>query len=212
MTGAYISHDAGSSWRNFNLRGRVRFYLFDPVAPNVIYVQTAGLWRSTDKGNTWRLVHPLPATVSGLQMPDDHAGERIITKGEPQGSLTALAVDPSNSKILYAAILNQGKHYFATSTDWGATWKPDAALPAEPRSPGEYGGSQHIFVDPSSPKSDRTIYVTGANSVSLRKDGAWRKFDPPAGVRTFLEYSGGFPQGGRATALLCDLRAGCLRL
>ena len=196
MTGAYISHDAGNSWRNFNLRGRVRFYLFDPVAPNVIYVQTVGLWRSTDKGNTWRLVYPDPATVTGLRMPDDHADESIITKGEPQGALTALAVDPSNSKILYAAILDQGKHYFATSTDWGATWKPDAALPAEPRSPGEYGGSQRIFVDPSSPKSDRAIYVIGANSVSLRKDGAWRKFDPPPGVRAFLEYSGGFLEGG----------------
>src|SRR6185295_14303182 len=78
MTGAYISHDAGSSWRLFNLRGRVHFYLFDPVDANVIYVQTNGLWRSTDKGATWRLVHPDPERISGVRMPDDHAGERFV--------------------------------------------------------------------------------------------------------------------------------------
>ena len=49
MTGAYISHDGGTSWRMFNLRGRVRFYLFDPVDANVICVATVGLWRSADR-------------------------------------------------------------------------------------------------------------------------------------------------------------------
>jgi hypothetical protein len=30
MTGAYISHDGGKSWRMFNLRGVVEFFVFDP--------------------------------------------------------------------------------------------------------------------------------------------------------------------------------------
>ena len=128
MTGAYISHDGGSSWRIFNLRGRVHFYLFDPVDPNVIYAQTIGLWRSTDKGNTWKLVYPAPATATGVSMPDDEAGERILTQGPPQGSVSALAVDPANSRALYAAILDNGKHSFAASADWGKTWKRSCDL------------------------------------------------------------------------------------
>jgi hypothetical protein len=36
MTGAYISHDAGASWRMFNLRGVVSFFVFDPRDRNVI--------------------------------------------------------------------------------------------------------------------------------------------------------------------------------
>src|SRR5690348_7348552 len=105
MTGAYISHDAGTSWRMFNLMGRVHFYLWDPVDPNVIYVQTTALWRSADKGKTWRVVYPAADTVTGVIMPDDHAGPRILTKDPQQGSVSALAVDPANSKVLYAAIL-----------------------------------------------------------------------------------------------------------
>src|SRR5690242_5108475 len=33
MTGAYISHDGGRSWRMFNLRGVVDFFVFDPIDP-----------------------------------------------------------------------------------------------------------------------------------------------------------------------------------
>ena len=209
MTGAYISHDGGSSWRNFNLRGRVHFYLFDPVDPNVIYVKTVGLWRSTDKGNTWRLVHPGPETVTGLRMPDDHAGERLVTTGEPQGSVSALAVDPANSKTLYAAILESGVHRFATSTDWGKTWTKSGELPSfEARSVGALGGSRRIFVDPASPASDRTVYVIGTNRISVRRDKSWRTFSPPAGVDSFLEYSGGFPEGGGKPIFYATARAG----
>src|ERR687886_199368 len=58
MTGAYITHDGGASWRMFNLRGVVRFFAFDPRDAGAIYAQTSGLWRSTDGGATWRLVYP----------------------------------------------------------------------------------------------------------------------------------------------------------
>jgi hypothetical protein len=67
MTGAYISHDGGHSWRMFNLRGTVRFFAFDPLRPHVIYAATKALWRSTDDGETWNLVWPKPSTVNGVQ-------------------------------------------------------------------------------------------------------------------------------------------------
>jgi len=201
MLGAYISHDGGSSWRMFNLRGRVRFNLFDPVDPKVIYVSTIGLWRSADRGETWRLVYPAPSSVTGVDILDDEAEERIRTRGASQGSISTLAVDPANSKILYAAFLENGTHTFATSKDWGATWQRGAELPGyQAGSAHPYGGTpQRIFIDPASPPSDRTIYFIGTNSISVRQKGTWRKFDPPPGVITFNEftgYTGGFPGGG----------------
>src|ERR1035437_6526877 len=196
MTGAYISHDGGTSWRMFNLRGRVHFYLFDPVDPNVIYVETIGLWRSTDRGNTWRLVYPAPTSVTGVIMPDDHASDKILTQDPSQGSVSALAVDPVNSKILYATILENGTNTFATSKDWGATWQRDGDLPGfDAMSVDALGGSERIFVDPASPQTERTIYVIGTNSISVRQNGAWHQFNPPADVKLFTEYTGGFSAG-----------------
>src|SRR2546430_15572801 len=51
MTGSYITHDAGKSWRMFNLRGVVQFFDFDPLDRKVIYAQSNGLWRSQDEGD-----------------------------------------------------------------------------------------------------------------------------------------------------------------
>ncbi len=52
MTGSYITRDGGKSWRMFNLRGVVQFFVFVPLDKNVIYAQSSGLWRSQDEGRT----------------------------------------------------------------------------------------------------------------------------------------------------------------
>src|ERR1035438_1458966 len=83
MTGSYISHDGGHSWRMFNLRGTVRFFAFDPRRPHVIYAATKALWRSTDDGESWNLVWPKPSTVGGIQMNSDHADETILSDSNP---------------------------------------------------------------------------------------------------------------------------------
>src|SRR5438876_8055289 len=68
MTGAYITHDGGKSWRMFNLRGVVQFFVFDPLDANTLYAQSVGLWRSQDQGATWNLVYPKPSSITGLKM------------------------------------------------------------------------------------------------------------------------------------------------
>src|SRR5690242_1786705 len=101
MTGAYITHDGGKSWRMFNLRGVVRFFVFDPLDKNVIYAQSNGLWRSTDKGTTWNLVYPKPASIKSVKMSSDHSDEDIIAEPNPLGSITAMVIDPADSKVFY---------------------------------------------------------------------------------------------------------------
>lgn len=160
MTGAYISHDGGSSWRMFNLGDRTRFFVFDPVDAKVIYAKTAaippvmandrpittpGLFRSVDAGNTWRLV---------------------CSDSMSAGAISALAVDPADSHILYAAFEFDRSSSLHISADWGKHWRKSGGLPQ--------GGDQ-IYVDPRSPKSDRSIYVLGAGSVSVREGGRWRR-------------------------------------
>src|ERR1700761_1157124 len=78
MTGAYITHDGGRSWRMFNLRGTVKFFMFDPKDPKTMYAQVTGLWRSKDAGGTWKLVYPKPSSIKGVEMNSDHADESIV--------------------------------------------------------------------------------------------------------------------------------------
>jgi photosystem II stability/assembly factor-like uncharacterized protein len=188
MTGAYISKDGGNSWRMFNLGSPIRYFVFDPIAPQVIYAGAESLWRSADGGSTWNLVFPPPASVTRLMMPDDHASPVLATAEGPAPPVTALAVDPANSKILYATLAQGSRSALYTSQDWGATWLRSAELPARGRS--------MIYVDPHSPVTDRALYVIGTNSVSVRKAGHWKQYALPAGVTEFRDVAAGFfPRG-----------------
>src|SRR5262249_52695178 len=108
MTGAYISHDGGASWRMFSLRGPIKFFAFDPLRPPVIYAANGDLWRSIDDGKSWDLIWPKPETVTGVTMKSDHADETILSNDNPLGEIVALAVDPGNSQILIAGAVKNG--------------------------------------------------------------------------------------------------------
>ncbi len=183
MTGSYISHDGGESWRMFNLRGTTRFFVFDPVEPDTIYTYGIGLWRSTDGGATWSLVFPDPGTITAVLMPDDHAGVTLYSSGRPAPRMTALAVDPAHSHVLYAAM----DGVLHVSEDGGATWKRLEDLP---------DGARQIYVDPASPIDDRVIYVVGSRTVSVRQGGRWRQGPAPEGVSSFAGVSAGLPGQG----------------
>jgi len=181
MTGSYITHDGGHSWRIFNLRGVTRFFVFDPVDPKVIYAQGIGLWRSTDNGENWKLVYPSPSSITSISMKSDHADEEIVAEPDPLGTIAALAVDPSNSKVLYAAGGTVHAELFV-SQDWGANWKSLATLPEAPR---------RIWIDPRSPRHSRTLYIAGPHFFTVETVSGVRSFSSPQGV-SFTSVSLGF--------------------
>src|SRR5215831_3288277 len=85
MTGSYITHDAGKTWRMFNLRGVVNFFAFDPHDQKTMYAHVIGLWRSRDGGETWNLVFSQLSSVHGVKMNSDHADETILASSDPLG-------------------------------------------------------------------------------------------------------------------------------
>jgi photosystem II stability/assembly factor-like uncharacterized protein len=191
MTGAYISKDGGDSWRLFDLRSRVFFFAFDPHNSRVIYAATRqALWRSADTGETWSLVYPPPKSVKGILMPEDEADPIIETLTGPSQPVTALVADPSDSRILYAAIGRLEKSALYLSKDWGANWQQIARLS---------GGAQQIYIDPQSPEHDRALYVIGNNSVSTRRAGRWEELAPPSDALRFRDVSASFTSTGKLT-------------
>jgi photosystem II stability/assembly factor-like uncharacterized protein len=181
MTGAYITHDGGQSWRMFNLRGVVRFFAFDPIDPKVMYAQATGLWRSTDAGETWNVVYPNPKKIKSIVMRSDHSDETLVTDSDPIGVMTAMAIDPTNSNVLYAA---GDKNHLAlfVSRDRGKTWSRQDSLPEIPR---------RIWVDPKSQADSRRLFTAGQHFVSVKDSTGLHNFPVPQSV-TFTDVSGGF--------------------
>lgn len=182
MTGSFATVNGGKSWRMFNLKGPVNYFVFDPADSNTVYANSIGLYKSTDQGNTWALFYPSPSDVSGIVSQGDHASEQLVTKDSIRRKVEAFAVDPANSKKLYAAISLNERSAFYTSDDGGVNWRKERELA---------GQTKNIYIHPASPGNDRTLYVCGKNSIAKREKGIWTISKNPD-VKELTQFSGGF--------------------
>lgn len=123
VCGVYKSEDHGRTWRLSN-KGLADYGVYslavDRTAPDTVYASTeGGLCKSADGGAHWRL---LPGTGK----------KELRITGERGRCTRAIAVDPADGKIVYAAS-PAGKVY--KSADGGETWKTVYQKGAEPDSP-----------------------------------------------------------------------------
>jgi len=183
MTGSFVTYDGGESWRMFNLHSPVDFYVFDPLDSNTVYANSVGLFKSTDKGVTWNLIYPSPSETSGLVSKGDHAEERLVTKDNTIRDVQALAIDPANSKNLYAAISIDKAIALYVSDDGGSKWVKEKDLKERVK---------NIFINPFSSKDNRTIYITGVDGIMVKNNGQWQTHKNPEGVKMLTHFSGGY--------------------
>jgi photosystem II stability/assembly factor-like uncharacterized protein len=182
MTGSYITHDSGKSWRMFNLRDPVQFFAFDPSSANIIYAGTRALWRSTDSGETWKLLYPSPSAVKGIQMNSDHSDEIIIAEPDPLGIVNAFTVDPGDSHVLYAAATKKKRSALFESRDFGNSWRELHALP-EP--------ANHLWINPGPRKGSPTLIVLGKHFAAVREKVTLRIFPTS---EEFTDAAAGFSE------------------
>ena len=183
MTGSFVTKNGGESWRMFNLRGPVDYFVFDPLDSNIVYAKSIALFKSFDDGNTWSIFYPQPSMVSGIISKGDHASEIIVTRDSTRREVLAFAVDPDNSQKLYAAISTDHTVAFYFSDDTGMHWTKEKELDDRPK---------NIFILPSSPKDNRTVYVTGKTTIMRRETGIWKTVQGPPEVNQLTEFTAGF--------------------
>ncbi len=179
MTGSYITHDAGKSWRMFNLRGVAEFFVFDPLDRKVIYAQSNGLWRSQDEA----------PSVKSIKMSSDHSDEDLIAEPNPLGSITAMAIDPSDSKTFYVAAGDRKKQTFALfiSRDGGQNWLREQDLP---------GRAYKVWVNPHSPTNGRIVLIAGSHFIEKKTSSGMQRLSGPS-AKTFTDFSAGFRKDGK---------------
>jgi photosystem II stability/assembly factor-like uncharacterized protein len=183
MTGSFVTCNGGQSWRMFSLRGPVKYFVFDPVNPDIVYAKSIALFKSADRGTTWNIVYPGPSEIKGIVAKGDHAEEVIITNDSTRRQVLALAVDPDNSLKLHAVISIDNVVAYYTSDDQGVNWIREKEL--EP-------GTKNIYIVPLSPNENRTLYITGVNSITVREKGIWKSNPGPVNVGKLNEFAGGF--------------------
>ncbi|MCK5370116.1 MAG: hypothetical protein KAQ62_16255, partial [Cyclobacteriaceae bacterium] len=197
MTGSFVTYDGGEKWRMFNLRGVTKFYSFDRNEPNVVYAGTSNmLFKSTDKGTSWATIYPKPSDIVAIHAQGDHANEVVVTKDSTVTVVEKMAVDPENSQRLFLLVRkrkidiwppSRGKNsrfYMAimVSEDGGDNWKLQDKLPFD---------QNNIFIDPTSPIDNRTIYISGKDGLGVKKNGNWSNISLPEGVGSITQFVDG---------------------
>lgn len=158
----YRSLDGGASWRKvfeLEVRAGIVEVVADSTSSEVVYLALDDtVLKSTDSGSTWDDVGPM-------------------SPGEPQESLTSLAVVPSKADLLYAF----GSSSVFRSEDGGMGWRSVGRAPCgrvgrvaeHPREP----GTLYAVCSPYLVWSDDG----GATWVRVREDPPW----VPSALRTF---------------------------
>ena len=160
-SGIYRSTDGGYQWKRLDSRiNDVYQMAMDPTNPDIIYAACGelGIMKTRDGGNTWKEIN------KGLE------GIKTVR-------YISLAVDPINSKAIYAGSGDSGGHIYR-SENGGDSWTnltknrekiyPDGWWIREVNWPGGKNYSaQCLTIDP---EGSARIYATG-------RSGIWRSDD-----------------------------------
>jgi hypothetical protein len=163
----------------WNIAGRVLSVAFDPKDPKIIWAGTAGggLWRSGDFGQTWK------------QM----GGDRL-----PSLWISAITVDPQNSKIVYMGTGEANTNYGGYGGFGGMLKTTDGGQTFQEVRISEYGFFRTIV----SSASSNLILTSGYN-------GLYRSTDAGAHfTRTLVDSITDFEQDPKRPSRFLAVRSG----
>jgi hypothetical protein len=183
----------------------------NPSNGQEFYLQTFyGLFHSTDAGATWNLLANQPASAINGNTPNvlavaasnpsiiyaaTNAGVVLTTTGGasawsaslsglPGGfNWRSLAIDPTNSNIVYVGANNQNAGVYKTTTA-GSSWSFAGN--------GISGNINCLVVDPAAPA---TIFACTTNGLYISTDSAstWNRSSNPTGGVSYLSFAASNP-------------------
>jgi photosystem II stability/assembly factor-like uncharacterized protein len=161
------SADGGKTWRvtpvpfkmggNEDGRGLGERLAIDPTRPSTLLFGSRhdGLWRSEDRGATWRKVESFPHAGLGAPKPRaTHAG------------ISFVLFDPARPGTIFAAVADPAKQHLFRSTDGGNSW---AVVPGEPPS-----DMLPVRADLDEASNLYIAYATGIGPNGIKDGSLWR--------------------------------------
>jgi len=178
--GPSLTTNAEADWKNTGPTGvSILSLALNPARPQELYAgadDARGIWRSTDGGDTWTLVK---SDVTGYALALDPGQPPVVYAGCWEGvfrsadggetwtlleadttprDIRALALDPTDSQVIYAGTLN-GHVY--RSADGGNTWTDrSVGLPTD-------AGINDLAIDPDHPA---TLYAATNEGIYKTTD------------------------------------------
>ncbi|HQG76484.1 MAG TPA: hypothetical protein PLS58_03285 [Bacteroidales bacterium] len=190
MTGVFVSHNGGMTWKMKNLWNVPDDFEFDPVDSNIVYISTRGflysedrgsgislLLRSADRGESWEIIYP---EVSRAKKTECIQSSRLmpseIIGGAIDGTIQKVEVDPANNARIYLGIAplidymggrNEesipGEVFLVSTFNHGQTWNRPVSLPGRKILaifPGTPGDKIIVFSDKVCAHIDRSTGKT----------------------------------------------------
>lgn len=103
MGGIYVSHNAGLGWTRKNLQGLTVKVCFDTNREGVVYAGGSGLYRSTDNGDTFRLVFPKEEEIIERRNSDETTMQYLFTNSNypTYKQVKDILVNPNDSDNIF---------------------------------------------------------------------------------------------------------------
>jgi len=192
-----------------------------PADPNLMLVSCdmSGIYRSTDGGASWEMIHYRQLTSSTRVRPVWHPtdpnvafaaggrrGPMKVTRdqgktwselpGAPSG-VSAIGVDPGNPNLMLVG----GRLGLYRSTDGGATWELVGEAP---------GRALGFHFDQTSPAGSRTCLAATDQTILRSDDGgaSWRDIGGALPLRPIVSFAGGSNPQSKSCLLYCSVKSG----
>ena len=184
MGGSFITHNGGISWRQFNLPSKSDFFAFDPLDSLVMYAKSVGLYKSSNKGESWELVYPNLDNVIKMIAVGDHAADQLVLKDSMDHALLAMAIDPKNSKVLNIAVrIKEDSTVLMQSINAGHSWTKVNDIPND---------IIKFYVDPFSPVDNRKYLLGCKSGIATLTSDQLIKNKLPQDIQSINDYTFGY--------------------